>query len=89
LEAVLENLNKDRYQIPDPWPYQEARRLFKEPVVTPTEELPEFKWNAPDEEGLRKFLVEENGFNNDRIMKVGYLTQPFCIAFVALAEQAN
>ncbi|CAK9877862.1 unnamed protein product [Sphagnum jensenii] len=69
LEAVLENLNKDRYQIPDPWPYQEARRLFKEPVVTPTEELPEFKWNAPDEEGLRKFLVEENGFNNDRIMK--------------------
>jgi hypothetical protein len=57
--------------------------------VTPTEELSEFKWNAPDEEGLRKFLVEENGFNNDRIMKVGYLTQPFCIAFIALAEQAN
>jgi hypothetical protein len=43
-------LDWNRYQIPDPWPYQEARRLFKEPVVTPTEELPEFKWNAPDEE---------------------------------------
>lgn len=69
LESVLENLNKDRYQVPDPWPYQEARRLFKEPLVTPVEEVPDFKWTAPDAEGLRKFLVEENGFNNDRVMK--------------------
>ncbi|XP_024517942.1 flap endonuclease 1 isoform X1 [Selaginella moellendorffii] len=69
LEAVLENLNKDRYQIPESWPYQEARRLFKEPIVLPDEELPELKWNAPDEEGLKKFLVEENGFNIDRVTK--------------------
>lgn len=39
-----------RFQIPEPWPYQEARRLFKEPLVTAIEELPEFKWNIPDEE---------------------------------------
>ncbi|XP_024389205.1 flap endonuclease 1-A isoform X2 [Physcomitrium patens] len=69
LEIVLENLNKDRYQVPDPWPYQEARRLFKEPLVTPPEKVPEFKWTAPDTEGLRQLLVEENGFNNDRVMK--------------------
>eukprot|EP00250_Pteridium_aquilinum_P016588 c23179_g1_i1 orf=102-1262(+) len=69
LESVLENLNKDRYQIPDNWPFQEARQLFKEPLVTTEEDQIELKWSPPDEEGLRKFLVEENGFNNDRIMK--------------------
>lgn len=69
LESVLENLNKDRYQIPDSWPFQEARQLFKEPLVTTEESQTELRWTPPDEEGLRKFLVEENGFNNDRIMK--------------------
>nr|A9U328.1 RecName: Full=Flap endonuclease 1-B; Short=FEN-1-B; AltName: Full=Flap structure-specific endonuclease 1-B [Physcomitrium patens] len=67
LEKILENLNKDRYQIPDPWPYEEARRLFKEPLVTQAEDVPDFKWTAPDAEGLIKFLVEENGFNHDRV----------------------
>lgn len=40
----------DRYQIPDPWPYEEARRLFKEPLVTQAEDVPDFKWTAPDAE---------------------------------------
>lgn len=39
-----------RYQIPDDWPYQEARRLFKEPSVLSDEEQLEIKWTAPDEE---------------------------------------
>lgn len=69
LESVLENLNKDRYQIPDSWPYKEARQLFKQPLVTSVENQPELKWAAPDDEGIRKFLVEENGFNHDRVMK--------------------
>eukprot|EP00249_Psilotum_nudum_P014638 c24932_g1_i1 orf=454-1788(-) len=69
IEAILVNLNKDRYQIPDNWPFQEARRLFKEPFVNTMENLPEFKWTAPDEENLKKFLVEENGFNHDRVVK--------------------
>jgi hypothetical protein len=37
-----------RYQIPEDWPYKEARRLFKEPDVTL--DIPELKWSAPDEE---------------------------------------
>ncbi|KAG5548870.1 hypothetical protein RHGRI_014284 [Rhododendron griersonianum] len=57
------------YQIPDDWPYQEARILFKEPAVFSDEEHPEIKWSAPDEEGLITFLVTENGFNSDRITK--------------------
>ena len=29
LEGVIANLDKDKYPIPDPYPYEEARRLFK------------------------------------------------------------
>ncbi|KAL5769456.1 hypothetical protein ACOSP7_013610 [Xanthoceras sorbifolium] len=69
IENILENINKDRYQIPEDWPYQEARRLFKEPEVFIDEEQIELKWTPPDEEGLITFLVNENGFNSDRVTK--------------------
>lgn len=69
IENMLENINKERYQIPENWPYQEARTLFKEPIVSPPDDQPELKWSAPDEEGLVTFLVNENGFNNDRVVK--------------------
>ncbi|CAK9164006.1 unnamed protein product [Ilex paraguariensis] len=69
IENILENINKERYQIPDDWPYQQARHLFKEPLVFSGDEQLEIKWNAPDEEGLINFLVNENGFNGDRITK--------------------
>ncbi|KAL9258692.1 Flap endonuclease 1-like protein [Drosera capensis] len=69
IENILENINKERYQIPDDWPYQDARQLFKAPLVFPEDETPEIKWSSPDEEGLIKFLVTENGFNSDRVMK--------------------
>ncbi|KAK3441384.1 hypothetical protein EUGRSUZ_B01348 [Eucalyptus grandis] len=68
IENILENINKQRYQIPDNWPYSEARLLFKEPIVS-TEKQPEIKWTAPNEEGLISFLVNENGFNIDRVTK--------------------
>ncbi|XP_042471850.1 flap endonuclease 1-A isoform X8 [Zingiber officinale] len=68
IEHILENINKERYKIPEEWPYQETRRLFKEPNVTM--DVPELKWIAPDEEGLLSFLVNENGFNSDRVAKV-------------------
>ncbi|XP_074560398.1 flap endonuclease 1-A [Curcuma longa] len=67
IECILENINKERYQIPEEWPYQETRRLFKEPNVTM--DVPELKWIAPDEKGLLGFLVNENGFNSDRVAK--------------------
>jgi hypothetical protein len=39
-----------RYQIPEAWPFEEARRLFKEPLVTTEEDQLNLKWNPPDEE---------------------------------------
>ncbi|KAF3329057.1 flap endonuclease 1-A isoform X2 [Carex littledalei] len=67
IETMLENINKERYQIPEDWPYEEARRLFKEPNVSL--DVPELKWTPPDEEGIVNFLVNENGFNKDRVTK--------------------
>ncbi|KAL0454558.1 UNVERIFIED_CONTAM: Flap endonuclease 1 [Sesamum latifolium] len=50
IEHILENINKQRYQIPDDWPYQEARWLFKEPSVLTDDDQLELKWTAPDED---------------------------------------
>lgn len=46
-----------RYQIPDDWPYKEARQLFKEPLVTTDEEL-DLKWTSPDEDVITILLLK-------------------------------
>ncbi|KAE8665607.1 Flap endonuclease 1 [Hibiscus syriacus] len=66
IEQILQSINRERYSIPDDWPYEEARRLFKEPLVCMDDEQLDLKWSAPDTEGLITFLVNENGFNIDR-----------------------
>lgn len=45
----------NRYQIPDDWPYQGARQLFKEPLVCTDEEQLDIKWTTPDEEVIYLF----------------------------------
>lgn len=69
MEAVLKALDKDKYPIPDPFPFEEARRLFKEPEVLTDANIPKMVWGPPDVEGLVKFLVEEKGFSEDRVRK--------------------
>lgn len=69
LEKVVEHMKSNsKYTIPDDWPFADARALFLEPDVRPADD-PEcdFKWDAPDVEGLVKFLVEEKHFNEDRV----------------------
>jgi flap endonuclease-1 len=71
LEKVVESIENDpkkRFTIPDDWPYQDARELFLHPDVRSADD-PEcdFKWEAPDVEGLVQFLVQEKGFNEDRV----------------------
>eukprot|EP00958_Prasinococcus_capsulatus_P013426 scaffold1385_cov403-Prasinococcus_capsulatus_cf.AAC.2 len=64
IEKILENM-KDKSRIPPGFEeqYKEARKQFKEPEVTPKENMIDFKWEKPDEEGLYDFLVNKNGFN--------------------------
>ena len=71
LEEVVAHIKSDpkkRFTIPDDWPYQDARELFFNPDVRPPDH-PEcdFKWDAPDVEGLVTFLVTEKGFSEDRV----------------------
>jgi flap endonuclease-1 len=35
IEAVLDNLDKKRHPVPDDWPFERARELFKNPEVQP------------------------------------------------------
>lgn len=69
IEGVISHLDAEK--VPPNWMYEEARRLFKEPEVISADaaEL-NFDWAIePDYEGLRKFLIDENQFNPDRVEK--------------------
>jgi flap endonuclease-1 len=71
LEKVVEAIQNDpkqKYVIPEDWPYQDARELFLHPDVREADH-PEcdFKWEAPDVEALVEFLVKDKGFNEDRV----------------------
>jgi flap endonuclease-1 len=69
LEGVVEYMKSGtKFQIPEDWPFAEARQLFLEPDVRSADD-PEcdFKWENPDIDGLVQFLVEEKGFNEDRV----------------------
>ncbi|KAH0431952.1 XPG domain-containing protein [Colletotrichum camelliae] len=71
VEAIKED-PKGKYQIPEDWPYQDARELFFKPDVRPADDpLCDFKWEKPDMDGLVQFLVTEKGFSEDRVRSAG------------------
>ncbi|KAL1722906.1 PIN domain-like protein [Schizophyllum commune] len=55
-------------QIPEEWPWEEAKKLFLTPDVIPADEV-ELEWKSPDVDGLVQFLVNEKGFNEERVRK--------------------
>ena len=71
LEAIVSHIqseSKSKYTIPADWPYKDARDLFFNPDVRPADHPDcEFQWNAPDVDGLVKYLVDEKGFSEDRV----------------------
>ena len=71
LEKVVEHIRADtkqRYAIPDDWPFQDARQLFLEPGVRAADDAAcDFRWEAPDVDGLVTFLVRDKGFSEDRV----------------------
>ena len=68
IEGVLKNLDTAKYPVPEPFPFEEARQLFVNPEVTSPEGL-DLKWGDVDVEGLKKFLVEEKQFAEERVNK--------------------
>ncbi|TAQ84805.1 hypothetical protein B7494_g6863 [Chlorociboria aeruginascens] len=71
LERVVESIQadkKEKYVIPEDWPYIDARELFFNPDVRPADHADcDFKWETPDVDGLVQFLVVEKGFSEDRV----------------------
>eukprot|EP01026_Neomeris_dumetosa_P043434 TRINITY_DN3641_c0_g1_i7.p1 TRINITY_DN3641_c0_g1~~TRINITY_DN3641_c0_g1_i7.p1 ORF type:complete len:384 (+),score=56.60 TRINITY_DN3641_c0_g1_i7:51-1202(+) len=70
IEAILDSLDRSKYPVPDPFPYKEARELFRQPETGDLEEIKtKLKWGLPDMDGLVQFLVNEKSFNEDRVRK--------------------
>ncbi|ADV21698.1 flap endonuclease 1 [Cryptococcus gattii E566] len=53
-------------QIPEFWPWEEAKQLFLKPDVVNGDDLV-LEWKQPDTEGLVEFLCRDKGFNEDRV----------------------
>ncbi|PWN30327.1 flap endonuclease 1 [Jaminaea rosea] len=69
--AEAEKKGKDRPRgvvFPEIWPFEEARKIFKNPGVVKADDM-ELKWEHPDVEGLVKFLCTDKGFSEDRVRK--------------------
>ncbi|KAN0126419.1 PIN domain-like protein [Russula decolorans] len=71
-EAAAENddgkKKRGGIQVPAEWPWEEAKKVFEQPDVTPSDQI-ELEWATPDVEGLVDFLVNEKGFNEERVRK--------------------
>eukprot|EP01006_Ploeotia_vitrea_P006579 TRINITY_DN13947_c0_g1_i1.p1 TRINITY_DN13947_c0_g1~~TRINITY_DN13947_c0_g1_i1.p1 ORF type:complete len:404 (+),score=69.69 TRINITY_DN13947_c0_g1_i1:108-1214(+) len=66
LEAFLKKLDKTKYPLPDPYPYEEVRELFNSPAVGKPDDK-ELQVTDPKEDELIQFLVEEKKFARDRV----------------------
>jgi flap endonuclease-1 len=66
IEAYIKTLDTTKYEVPEPFPIDQVRALFTNPAVVPGETV-EIVYKAPDEAGLRAFLVAEKLFNAERI----------------------
>jgi flap endonuclease-1 len=66
IENAVKKLDFDKHKIPEDFMYKEAADLFRKPLVTDPAEL-KLNWVQPDEEGLIQFLVNEKGFNLERV----------------------
>ena len=65
IEEIVNHIDTNKYQIPENFDYNSARELFKNHDVDTN--YSKFTIKKPDEEGLKRFMVEEKGFSNVRI----------------------
>lgn len=68
IEAILKVIDTTKYPLPEPFPFAEARGLFVAPDVIDAEAC-DLKWLDVDVPGLKKFLVEEKQFAEERVNK--------------------
>jgi flap endonuclease-1 len=67
LAKIIEVLRGNpKHAVPDDFHVDGLREMFFKPEVTPSSEIA-LKWNDPDEEGLMKFMCEENQFDEQKV----------------------
>ena len=69
IESNEDPRKKKKFIIPDNFLYEESRALFKEPdVIKDKPELEAIlKWNKPEPNALKSFLIEEKGFQENKV----------------------
>ncbi|KAJ1674176.1 Elongation of fatty acids protein 2 [Spiromyces aspiralis] len=65
IEDIIPNLPPKKVA-PEDWNYDAVRKLFLEPEVMDPKDIV-LKWSTPDEDGIVKFLCDENGFSRNNI----------------------
>lgn len=66
IDAVVEALKGTRFEVPENFAYENARKLFHKPDVTPAAEV-ELTWGPPNREAVIEFMCKEKGFDQKRI----------------------
>jgi len=66
IDNVLKNIDTKKFKVPEVFQHAEAHAFFRQPLVTPPDEI-KLVWKDHDEEGLIEFLVNEKQFNLDRV----------------------
>ena len=66
IDEIIKNLDQKKYPLPEKFPYEEVRELFKHPEVEDPAKF-DLKWGEVDAAGLKEFLVTEKGFNEQRV----------------------
>jgi len=65
-EEILKKLDTKKYTIPEDFLHAESKALFIKPDVVDVENI-KLKWKDPDEKGIIEFLVNEKGFQLERV----------------------
>jgi len=68
IAKVLDKKGQSRFTVPKDFLYKEACDLFRKPEVTPAEEC-KLKWTEPKEAELIEYMVQEKGFQLERIQR--------------------
>lgn len=66
LEAAVKHIDTSKHPLPENWHPSEAHELFISAEVTPAADI-NLEWKDCDADGLIQFLVQEKGFNQERV----------------------
>ena len=68
-ESNADSKKKQKFIIPEKFLYEESRALFKEPDVIRDKPAlePLMKWNRPDPDALKEFLITDKGFHENKV----------------------